>query len=347
MPSSSYDDDLARVDGVVSRWWSNMMMRMVVAGDDDNNSNVSTVHRQATIAVFYVLAAIYACIAAVALAQLMRIQMRVPEYGWTTQKVFHLLNFLFCFLRCVTFAARAPLEHAAAAGFPVVKAIFMDLPTLMFFTTYALLVLFWAEIYHQARSMPTAALRPAFLLSNAVIYFLQIGIWVYLAIISATASGGASAREILTCNIVTSFFMMVVSIASAFGFLMYGGRLYMMLTRFPIESKGRRRKLKEVGLVSGICMTCFVIRAVMVAVSAISEIKSLDSEDGKSSGDEGFASLDMLGHPALNFFYYLLVEVLPAALVLFILRRLPPARRSFDSYERIGSGGSGTGEDVA
>lgn len=25
--------------------------------------------------------------------QLIRIQMRVPEYGWTTQKVFHFLNF--------------------------------------------------------------------------------------------------------------------------------------------------------------------------------------------------------------------------------------------------------------
>jgi hypothetical protein len=26
--------------------------------------------------------------------QLIRIQLRVPEYGWTTQKVFHLLNFI-------------------------------------------------------------------------------------------------------------------------------------------------------------------------------------------------------------------------------------------------------------
>ena len=26
--------------------------------------------------------------------QLIRIQRRVPEFGWTTQKVFHLMNFL-------------------------------------------------------------------------------------------------------------------------------------------------------------------------------------------------------------------------------------------------------------
>lgn len=26
--------------------------------------------------------------------QLIRIELRVPEYGWTTQKVFHLMNFI-------------------------------------------------------------------------------------------------------------------------------------------------------------------------------------------------------------------------------------------------------------
>lgn len=34
-----------------------------------------------------------------------RIQMRVPEYGWTTQKVFHLLNFLVAGLRAAVFAS--------------------------------------------------------------------------------------------------------------------------------------------------------------------------------------------------------------------------------------------------
>uniref|UniRef100_M1D3N9 Tobamovirus multiplication 1 homolog n=1 Tax=Solanum tuberosum TaxID=4113 RepID=M1D3N9_SOLTU len=44
--------------------------------------------------IFYVLAILYGVVSAVALVQLIRIQMRVPEYGWTTQKVFHFLNFL-------------------------------------------------------------------------------------------------------------------------------------------------------------------------------------------------------------------------------------------------------------
>ena len=52
----------------------------------------------------YGLAVGYGAIAVVAAVQLGRIQMRVPEYGWTTQKVFHLLNFLVASLRLGVFA---------------------------------------------------------------------------------------------------------------------------------------------------------------------------------------------------------------------------------------------------
>lgn len=45
---------------------------------------------------------------------------------------------------------------------------------LLFFTTYTLLVLFWAEIYHQARSLPTGFLRPIFLALNVLVYGVQV-----------------------------------------------------------------------------------------------------------------------------------------------------------------------------
>lgn len=46
-----------------------------------------------------------------------------------------------------------------------------------------------------------------------------------------------------------------------------------LVCRFPIESRGRRKKLREVGCVTAICAACFTLRAVIVAWSAI------DSED--------------------------------------------------------------------
>lgn len=43
--------------------------------------------------------------------QLLRIHLRVPEYGWTTQKVFHLLNALVCGVRCVGATGSAFRAH--------------------------------------------------------------------------------------------------------------------------------------------------------------------------------------------------------------------------------------------
>lgn len=57
--------------------------------------------------------------------QIIRIQLRVPEYGWTTQKVFHLLNFLVCGLRSGVFALRYQVQELP---YPLVQAGLLDLP---------------------------------------------------------------------------------------------------------------------------------------------------------------------------------------------------------------------------
>lgn len=92
------------------------------------------------------------------------------------------------------------------------STVLLDLPALLFFSTYTLLVLFWAEIYRQvlldsfcpsicfffcyrtlnshlsldvklrlfflvsnkARSLPTSKLRPTYYAVNGAIYFIQV-----------------------------------------------------------------------------------------------------------------------------------------------------------------------------
>ncbi|KDD76774.1 DUF1084 hypothetical protein [Helicosporidium sp. ATCC 50920] len=246
------------------------------------------------------LTAAYSVIAIVALIQIVRIQMRVPEYGWTTQKVFHLLNFVVCVLRAGVFAFRRQVQDLP---YFLIQAGLLDLPGLLFFSTYTLLVLFWAEIYYQARSLPTGSLRPLFVLINVGVYSVQGAIWVYVAM------GGPEAMQL--GKELSGCFLACVSAAAAAAFLLYGGRLFLMLRRFPIESRGRHKKLREVGLVTSICAACFLFRSLIMAWSAF------DLED---------ADLDVLKHPLLNLIYYLGAEVVPSALVLFILRKLPPKK---------------------
>ncbi|CAK9143885.1 unnamed protein product [Ilex paraguariensis] len=121
--------------------------------------------------IFHVLAGLYGIVAVVALVQLVRIQLRVPEYGWTTQKVFHFLNFLVNGVRSFIFVFRRDVQQLQPAIF---QHILLDLPSLAFFTTYALLVLFWAEIYYQARAVPTDGLRLSFFTINGFVYATQV-----------------------------------------------------------------------------------------------------------------------------------------------------------------------------
>ncbi|XP_038974873.1 tobamovirus multiplication protein 1-like isoform X2 [Phoenix dactylifera] len=265
--------------------------------------------------IFYFLCAAYAVVSAVALVQLIRIQLRVPEYGWTTQKIFHFMNFVVNGVRAVVFGFHTDIFLFRPR---VCTLVLLDLPGILFFSTYTLLVLFWAEIYHQARSLPADKLKFIYIFINCAVYIIQ------------------------------AFFMVM------FDFCL---RLFVMLRRFPIESKGRQKKLHEVewiisfcglsgyrsgldwagigrdpvkitsdlqvwpqhvprldfvGYVTAICFTCFLIRCIVVGLSAF------DSSE----------SLDVLDHPILNFFYYMLTEILPSGLVLYILRKLPPKRIS-------------------
>ena len=72
----------------------------------------------------------------------------------------------------------------------------MDLPGLLFFSTYTLLVLFWAEIYHQARSLPTGSLRPAFLGLNAAVYAVQVRCVQQSSALNAQPAGAVLGRDL-------------------------------------------------------------------------------------------------------------------------------------------------------
>ncbi|KAJ6429966.1 hypothetical protein OIU84_021387 [Salix udensis] len=49
--------------------------------------------------------------------------------------------------------------------------------------------------------------------------------------------------------------------------------------RFPVESKGRRKKLQEVGYVTTICFSCFLVRCIMMCFNAFDEAADLDVLD--------------------------------------------------------------------
>ncbi|AQK73572.1 Tobamovirus multiplication protein 3 [Zea mays] len=218
--------------------------------------------------IFWTLAVLYGAIATASFIQVARIQCRVPEYGWTTQKVFQFLNFVVNGARCSIFAFRRQVQQVNP---PIFQHVILDLPGLAFFTTYALLALFWAEILYQARGIMTDRLRSGFYIINCVVYALQGFLWLWL----------------------------------------WWNPNHSMLVTSKLFIAGLALTFRSRNLQCHFLQMCF---------------NAFDEE----------ADLDVLDHPVLNLFYYLLVEILPSSLVLYILRRIP-AKLRLSQYHPVSS----------
>jgi len=267
--------------------------------------------------VVYALGGMYFLLAIVPVVQLIRIYLRNPDLGWTTQKLFLCLTLLSSIVRCGFFAI-VPIVHGEFfmvnfENYPVFT-ILDTLPSILFFSTYTLLILFWGEIIYHARNQSLSfslKLRPVFMTINMLVYLILVACWLLLFFLY---------NHTFVIDIAVNIFLSFIYICAGIGFIVYGGRLYIMLRQFPIESRGRSSKLKEVGWVSIICTTCFFVRAGLLIFSTVD--RAIDVND------------IFIGC------YYLVVEILPSALVLFILRKLPPSRdtrnnSAINSYSRL------------
>ena len=284
------------------------------------------------------LALLYALLAVVAIIQLIRIQVRLPHVRWTTQKNFLSFNLLTASLRSIVFACRSEVENVVKVSHPTWYLVLVDGPGLLFFSTFTLLILFWAEIYYQATvgsqlcgaSSPSNApgspragsgdsgssqvpapppQKRIFILANVLAYLVFAGI-----VLANVSSDGKTGLSSLTVRQQTAILFSCLAVITAYLFLLYGARLFILLRRFPIDSRGRRSKLREIGTITAIACSCFTVRSFLL-------VESVVNASGRLGG------LDVMSHPVLNGVYYLVCEVLPMALVMYILRKLPPKAR--------------------
>lgn len=252
------------------------------------------------------LALAYALVALVATVQLVRIAKRVPHISFTTQKVFHAANVVTAGARAITFFMRHSLERERTRAF--VKALLMDGPGLIFLSTYATLALFWAEIYHNARNESTKKPRMACYALNIGTYAAELTIWIALGV-------SKSPKALVNLERASSGTLALASVILALAFAVYGIKLIKMLRLFPEASVGRTKKLREIAAVTACCVSAFAARSVMLFLSA---------------RDTKYA-VDIYASKTLNIAYYTSVEIVPSALVLYILRKLPPKHRNADA----------------
>uniref|UniRef100_A0A7C9F126 THH1/TOM1/TOM3 domain-containing protein n=1 Tax=Opuntia streptacantha TaxID=393608 RepID=A0A7C9F126_OPUST len=174
-------DSHTNIYGTISAWWNRMM---------DGNKDWQK-------GVYLSLCACSAVLALIGLVQLIRIQLRAPDCGWTTQKVFHLMNFIVNGCRALLFGLYDKVSQIRPR---TVQIMLVEVPGLLFFSTYTLLLLFWAEIYHQARCLPTDYIRPIYYTVNGAVYIIEIMLWICLGLSKSTVALQAARVVLSGCS---------------------------------------------------------------------------------------------------------------------------------------------------
>ncbi|XP_055814097.1 tobamovirus multiplication protein 1-like [Solanum dulcamara] len=167
--------------------------------------------------IFFSLCASYALVSIVALIQLVRIHLRVPQYGWTTQKVFNQMNFIANGVGAIVFEFHKHIFLFYPNKVLLTRAI-LDLQGLLFFSTFTILILFWAEIYHQATNSlsSTYKLRISYFSINGAIYLIQACIYIVVE----------DNNTVKLLLFIGRIFIEIISFIAALGFLIYSPSLY-------------------------------------------------------------------------------------------------------------------------
>jgi hypothetical protein len=253
---------------------------------------------QITLGVFYIILFLVACIQTYRLVTYSRM---ADEYTLTTQQVFHFFM-VFCMItRTIYFFL---LGNGVTNAFEVLGYILLSIPAYLYLSAYLLLIFFWAELYHFAygSSSNTFVKRflPHFVILNIAIYSIVILAFILYSVFLNT-------NEYIAIIIfkVEACFAASISIIAGLGFMFYGTKLYQQFAHFAINAKSKN-KLRQVGLLAGICTVCFVLRAI-----AIMFVEFVDVPNE-------------IGAPIILFIFYGILEIVPSILMLYVQRPIRP-----------------------
>ncbi|KAL0215394.1 hypothetical protein P9112_007578 [Eukaryota sp. TZLM1-RC] len=182
-------------------------------------------------------------------------------------------------------------------------------PAVICYSTFSLLIYYLRDLCHAAGSTITSSnrMKHFFVWSNIVFYIAAITMWVYVGIDPVNQDWTLKASAIL---------FMTACLLASLGFMCYGVTLVLSLKRFPIVSVFLKKQMKKVAYVTAISAVCFLVRGLFQFISMLD--------------DDPFG-----GHAIVVLLYYFLLDVLPYAVLLSMLKEKWPKRRTLNTFNYI------------
>jgi len=163
--------------------------------------------------------------------------------------------------------------------------IFSELPALLFFSIYCLVVIRWAEIYHFTMTSSTSGtgihrLSPAVIAANIFMYLSFIILFIiFLAIpsgtIEVTCATGYQAKVSTTApgvvSTVYNILFAVVCVLLAFLYTLYGYRVIFIMKesgKGAAKNSNKNNKYLRLVLVSAVCTLALLVQAALLIQSS-------------------------------------------------------------------------------
>ncbi|KAL2621176.1 hypothetical protein R1flu_001381 [Riccia fluitans] len=319
--------------------------------------------------VYACLAGIDGVIAVVALVQLFRLYMFSRHNSWTRQKVFHCLIGAANLGYTVYFLLN---PQAACGDWPcwphACGFVLIAVPQIVFLGTFLLLLSFWVDLCHQATdreeeeedddddedqtytalppSSPVARSQHAEKHRRCCPWFKKLRVrgrqkFVIAAVmlmcaITATFAlliwygMGDNGVDSATLAEVYSYFYAVVILLSGGGLAAYGLSLYHKMCKLR-SGKQQSADITKVAGLAVVSVVCFTLRALLVFISDIPVINIWHVRQE----NKNIAALS-------TFLYYCVGESIPAIVMLWVMRDMPPGSRASSLNVRANIFGSHT-----
>ncbi|KAL5731864.1 hypothetical protein ACHQM5_004552 [Ranunculus cassubicifolius] len=298
------------------------------------------------VAVSVALACIDGAIATFALSQLIRMQMRNRQLGWTRQKVFHLMigssnvGYFIYFISTLVSTCKRWFCWSHACGF-----VLMACPTILFQATFLLLLSFWVDLCHQPNdedeedddddSCQESLLEKSKNVQgshldhhkkSSLFHFLHVGsrqkfvvmvvfaIFVTMIAFAALIWIGMGENPIDSSTVarvyIDVFAIAILVLAGALA--VYGLLLFLKMSKIRSEMAS-----SEMWKVAGLAVICFVCFTSSAVVALSTEIPLLYHWRPRDVNGVITSFLIIL--------YYFIGSSIPSAFVLWVMRELPPA----------------------
>lgn len=297
-----------------------------------------------------VLAVIDGLIVMVAFTQLLRIQLRNPHVGWTRQKVFYFMigtsnigYFIYFTLTPIAYC-KDWICWSHACGFIVIS-----LPQILFLSAFLLLLSFWVDLCHQTNdkdedeededdpnfiplpkqqsSKPISSLAPGEQYTRCcpfwrrlhirsrqkfvIVVVLLISILtIAFSVLIWIGMGSNPINSSTMAQIYSDLFAIVILISGG-GLACYGLLLYLKMSK--VRYGQASADIRKVAGLAVVAVVCFTARALLVLCTDVPELNIWHSRHVVHSQS-----------PLLIFIYYFIGSSIPSAVVLWVLREMPP-----------------------